>query len=145
MNKKSTFSIIFLTVILVSVVYFVFFQTAEKQIKKTVSEYWTLMEKGEFNQSVKLFHDGESYSGGLHMYFYKLQKHYKYLNEEKKFKENIIVKDTTYIGQKMKYVQYYIKDKKQKKPPLIITFIFWKENGYDNIYSTKFENLLEWY
>ena len=103
------------------------------------------MEKGEFNQSVTLFHDGDSYSGALHMYFYKLKKHYKYLNDEKKFKENIRIKDTIYIGQKMKYVQYYIKDKKQNKQPLIITFIFWKENGYDNIYSTKFENLIKWY
>lgn len=121
--------------------------SANTKIKKTVISFLNGIEKGNTNQCRDLIHNGHEYYGSIHMQVHFLNKNYKKINSYIDLKKNINIKDTVYSGAKMKYVQYDIKndDPKKDRKPLIITFIFYNEVGYDKIFNSFFvENILEW-
>lgn len=120
----------------------------ERKIKTTVTSFLDAVEKDKLNECVNLIHDGGGSYGGIHMDVSFLYKNYKKINSRVDLKKNIIVKDTIYVGTKMKYVQYKIKNNNPNysKKPLIITFIFYDQVGYDKIFNSSFlnNNMLDW-
>ncbi|KFF12021.1 hypothetical protein N6B72_02920 [Chryseobacterium soli] len=122
--------------------------SAERKIKKTVTSFLDAVERDKPNECVNLIHDGSGSYGGIHMDVSFLYKHYKKINSEVDLKKNIKVKDTIYVGAKMKYVQYRIKNSNPNylQKPLIITFIFYDQVGYDKIFNSSFldNNMLNW-
>ncbi|WP_299182880.1 hypothetical protein [uncultured Chryseobacterium sp.] len=121
--------------------------SAERKIKRTVTTFFSAVEKNSTNQCRDLIKDGHDAYGSIHMQVHFLNKNYKKINSYVNLKENIKVKDTIYVGSKMKYVQYRIKNNNPKylEKPLTITFIFYDQTGYDKIFnSSVVENFLDW-
>lgn len=121
--------------------------TKERKIKKTVTKFWNAVEHKKVSQCVDFVKDGHDYYGGIHMQVSFLNKNYKKINSYINLKENVKIKDTVYVGAKMKYVQYCIKNSKPNytQKPLLITFIFYDQAGYDKIFNSVFtENFLNW-
>ncbi|ROH98154.1 hypothetical protein [Chryseobacterium daecheongense] len=121
--------------------------SAERKIKRTVTSFLGAVEKNSTNQCADLIKDGHDAYGSIHMQVHFLHKNYKKINSYVNLKKNIKVKDTIYVGTKMKYVQYQIKNSNPNhlQKPLIITFIFYEQIGYDKIFnSSVVENFLDW-
>lgn len=119
----------------------------ERKIKQTVTEFLDAVEKNSTNQCRDLIKDGDNSYGSLHMQVRFLNKNYKKINSYVNLKNSIKVKDTLFLGAKMNYVQYYIKNSKPNytQKPLIITFMFYKDAGYDKIFNSNFlDNFLDW-
>jgi len=121
--------------------------SAERKIKKTVTNFWNAVERKKVSQCIDLIKDGQDYYGSINMQVSFLNKNYKKINSYINLKENINVKDTVYVGAKMKYVQYRIKNSKPNytQHPLLITFIFYDQTGYDKVFNSAFtDNFLKW-
>jgi len=119
----------------------------DRKIEKTVNQFWNAVEDKNIDGCIDLFHEGKSYSSGIHMQVDFLNKNYDKFNSYAHFKENIIVKDTTYIGIKSKYVQYKIPAKfGTSNKDLTITFLFYKPLGGNKIINTFFlsRNFADW-
>lgn len=119
----------------------------ERKIKQTVTEFLNAVEKDKTNQCRDLIKDGHNSYGSIHMQVRFLNRNYKKINSYVNLKNNIKVKDTLFFGAKMNYVQYYVQNNKSnyKQKPLIITFMFYKEIGYNKIFNSNFvENFLDW-
>ena len=119
----------------------------ERKIRRTVTEFLDAVEKEKANQCTDLIKDGHNAYGSIHMQVHFLNKNYKKINSNVNLKKNIKVKDTIYVGAKMKYVQYRIKNNNPNylQKPLIITFIFYDQTGYHKIFNSSFvENFLDW-
>lgn len=121
--------------------------SANRKMKNTVISFLDGIEKRNTNQCRDLIHNGHEYYGSIRMQVYFLNKNYQKINSYVDLRKNINIQDTIYSGAKMKYVQYYIKNHNLKKTqkPLVITFIFYNEVGYDKVFNSFFvENMLEW-
>ncbi len=121
--------------------------SAKREITKTVTSFLDAVEKNNTNQCRDLIKDGHDSYGSIHMQVRFLNKNYKKINSYVNLKESIKVKDTVYVGAKMKYVQYRVKNSNPNylQKPLTITFVFYKHNGYDKISNSFFlDNFLDW-
>jgi len=122
----------------------------EQQIKNTVREYWKAVKENDLQKCNSLIEDSETYFGGIQGQFYFLQKNYDKINPNDILLKNIKVKDTTATipSVKLKYVQYFIKDQNDPnnlKKPLIITYLFYKEIGYNKIFNASIlQNHIGW-
>jgi len=120
---------------------------AERKIKKTVITFLDAVEKKDGNKYKSLIYESEVYPGVISMEKKFFYKNYKKINSDVNLKENIKIKDTIFNGAKRKYVQYRIKNNNADyfQKPLIITFIFYDQIGYDKIYNHSiFDNMLDW-
>lgn len=121
--------------------------SAKRKITKTVTKFWNAVEKNNGDEYKALIYESEKYPGVISMEKRFFNKNYKKINSYINLKENIKIKDTIFNGSKRKYVQYRIKNDNQNyvQKPLIITFIFYKQVGYDKIYNPSvLDNFLKW-
>lgn len=121
--------------------------SSERKIKKTVTSFLDAVEKNDGNTYKSLIYNSEQYPGVISMEKSFFNKNYKKINSYINLKENIKIKDTVFNGAKRKYVQYRIKNSNPNysQKPLIITFIFYKQVGYDKINNPSvLDNFLKW-
>ncbi len=121
--------------------------SAKRKITKTVTNFWNAVEKNDGNEYKSLIYESEKYPGVISMERKFLNKNYNKINSYINLKENIKVKDTVFNGAKRQYVQYWIKNNKPNytQKPLIITFIFYKQVGYDKVYNPSvLDDFLKW-
>ncbi|MFC0346036.1 hypothetical protein [Epilithonimonas hispanica] len=119
----------------------------ERKIKKTVENILNAIEKNSTNQCMDLIKDSKGSYGSINMQVHFLNRNYKKINSQIDLRENIKVKDTIYVGAKMQYVQYKVVNNNANyvEKPLLITFIFYDQEGYDKIFNSSFvENFLDW-
>lgn len=118
----------------------------EREIKKTVTKFLNAVERDDKKEGRELIYNSKHFYGGINMELSFFHKNYKKINSYIDLKNNIKVKDTIYLlGQKFKYVQYHIKNSNDSLKPLMITFIFYDQVGYDKIYNCCiFNNMLDW-
>ncbi|MBL3550533.1 hypothetical protein [Chryseobacterium sp. KMC2] len=121
--------------------------SAERKIKKTVTSFLDAVEQKDGSKYQSLIYESESYPGVISMEKSFFYKNYKKINSNIDLKESIKIKDTIFNRAKRKYVQYHIKNNNPDyfQKPLIITFIFYDQIGYDKIYNHSiFDNMLDW-
>ncbi len=121
--------------------------SAERKIKRTVISFLDAVEKKDGSKYKSLIYESEAYPGVISMEKKFFYKNYKRINSTIDLKENIKIKDTIFNGAKRKYVQYRIKNNNPDyfQKPLIITFIFYDQIGYDRICNHSiFDNMLDW-
>ena len=121
--------------------------SAKRKITKTVTDFWNAVEKNDGNEYKSLIYESEKYPGVISMERKFLNKNYNKINSYINLKENIKVKDTVFNGAKRQYVQYWIKNNKPNytQKPLIITFIFYQQVGYDKVYNPSvLDDFLKW-
>lgn len=121
--------------------------SAKRKITKTVTNFWNAVEKNDGNEYKSLIYESEKYPGVISMERKFLNKNYNKINSYINLKENIKVKDTVFNGAKRQYVQYWIKNNKPNytQKPLIITFIFYQQVGYDKVYNPSvLDDFLKW-
>lgn len=119
----------------------------ESKIKKTLIIFFNALEKKDESKYNSLIYEYEAYPGVISMEKKFFYKNYNRINSSVNLKDNIKIKDTIFNGATRKYVQYRIKNKNQEylQKPLIITFIFYDQIGYDQIYNHSiFDNMLDW-
>lgn len=119
----------------------------ERKIRRTVTEFLDAVEKDDGSKYKSLIYESEQYPGVISMERKFLNKNYKKINSYINLKENIKIKDTIWAGAKMKYVQYRIKNNNPNylRNPLLITFIFYDQKGYDKICNPGvLKNFLDW-
>lgn len=121
--------------------------STERKIKRTVTSFLDAVEKKDGSKYKSLIYESEAYPGVISMEMTFFYKNYKRINSNADLKQNIKIKDTIFNGAKRKYVQYHIKNNNPDyfQKPLIITFIFYDQIGYDKIYNHSiFDNMLDW-
>ncbi|CAA7386371.1 hypothetical protein [Chryseobacterium fistulae] len=112
----------------------------EKQIKKTVIQYFKAFKENDLHTYNSLIYNSDNYPGITASELFFLNKNYNKINSRENLLDNIKIKDTTDIipSVKMKYVQYVYKNEKDSnnmKKPLIITLMFYKQIGFNKIYQ----------
>lgn len=121
--------------------------SAERKIKRTVVSFLDAVEKKDGSKYTSLIYESEAYPGVISMEKRFFYKNYEKINSYVDLKKNIKIKDTVFNGAKRQYVQYYIRNSNPNylQKPLIITFIFYDQIGYDQIYNHSiFDNMLDW-
>ena len=121
--------------------------SAKRKIANTVTNFLNAVEKNDVNEYKSLIYESEKYPGVISMERKFFNRNYKKINSYINLKENIKIKDTVFNGAKRKYVQYNIMNSNPNylQKPLIITFIFYKQAGYDQIYNPSvLDNFLNW-
>ena len=138
---------IFLLVVMISLISCNTETSAKRKITKTITNFLDAVEKNDGNEYKSLIYESEQYPGVISMEKSFFYKNYKKINSHINLKENIKIKDTVFNGAERKYVQYRIKNSNPNylQNPLIITFIFYKQVGYDKIYNPSvLDNFLDW-
>ncbi|TXF77775.1 hypothetical protein [Chryseobacterium sp.] len=119
----------------------------DRKIKRTVTEFLNAVEKNDANKYKSLIYESDLYPGVISMEKKFFNKNYNKINSIVDLKKNIQVKDTIFNTVKRQYVQYRIKNSNPDylHKPLIITFMFYEQVGYDKIYNPGvLKNFLEW-
>ncbi|MBA5245545.1 hypothetical protein H1R16_03265 [Marnyiella aurantia] len=125
--------------------YFFVLYSPERQIRKTVAEYWECLDHNHFNESVELFTYGSEYYGMMSMQFYQLKKNYPKIKSQITPLNEVKIQDTIIFGTKRKFVRYKFVNKNPEIKPMKITFIFWRKTGYDKIHSPIYlKNFMDW-